>query len=216
MSSHFYILYKIINKINGRFYIGVHKTKDIHDDYYGSGLLIKRAIEKYGIENFSKEILQVFSNQAEAFKKEKELVTDALVKDNMCYNIKEGGRGGFDHIRAMGLGASNTGKKIIHNIETGQQIPVKIEDLESYINNGWKLGFSPNSLKKMSESGKKKIQSKEHCKKNSESKKDSFLLKSPDTGKCKFVKKEFVNEFLAKGWFFFYKRQYERFTKNII
>jgi len=71
--AHFYILYRINNKVNGKFYIGVHKTNNIHDDYFGSGHKIKAAIAKHGKENFEKEIIQVFTNGVEAFNKEQEL-----------------------------------------------------------------------------------------------------------------------------------------------
>ena len=68
-----YFVYKITNLINGKYYIGVHKgTK--YDGYLGSGKLIKKAISKYGVENFNKEILFEFNTKDEAYSKEKELV----------------------------------------------------------------------------------------------------------------------------------------------
>lgn len=33
----FYTVYRVTNNINGKFYIGTHKTKDINDSYHGSG-----------------------------------------------------------------------------------------------------------------------------------------------------------------------------------
>jgi len=197
---HLYILYKIINKINNKFYIGVHKTKDINDNYYGSGHKIKAAIQKHGKENFYKEILYVYTNKTDAFKKEKELVTEKLVRSSNCYNIKEGGSGGFDHVRAAGLHRSTKGLKIIHNTITNKIKKVTLKELCIYLQNGWALGFSSIALQRMSNSGKVKIQSVEHRKKNSEAKKNSIIMLNLKTNIKKFIKKEKINEYLNNGW----------------
>jgi len=103
----FYTIYKITNIINQKYYIGKHKTLDLNDGYMGSGKLIKKAIAKYGIENFKKEILFVFTTEEEMNKKETELVV--ICKES--YNICEGGKGGFSYINKNKLNIyGNNGK----------------------------------------------------------------------------------------------------------
>ena len=89
----FHYLYKITNLINNHYYYGVHSTEDINDGYMGSGLLLKKAIKKYGKENFKKEILEYFENEIDKYQRESEIITEKLINDPNCYNITLGGRG---------------------------------------------------------------------------------------------------------------------------
>lgn len=70
-----YIVYKTVNLVNNKIYIGVHGTyKDEFDGYIGCGVDIYRpstyinpktpfqcAVKKYGIENFKRTTIKEFS-----------------------------------------------------------------------------------------------------------------------------------------------------------
>lgn len=87
----YHYFYKITNNINNHFYYGVHNTNNLNDGYMGSGKRLQYAYKKYGIKNFTKEILKFFDTTEEAFIYESEIVTEDLVKNNDCYNSKLGG-----------------------------------------------------------------------------------------------------------------------------
>ena len=66
------IIYKITNLINNKIYIGKHSNHTINSTYMGSGIAIKLAILKYGIENFKKDIIEekfslIDLNEAETY-----------------------------------------------------------------------------------------------------------------------------------------------------
>lgn len=90
-----YYVYKTTCLVNKKFYIGVHKSKDIQNDpYLGSGLLVSKSIAKYGKNNFQREILGEFETKEEAFSIEKAIVTEELLKNQKCLNLSIGGQGG--------------------------------------------------------------------------------------------------------------------------
>lgn len=105
-----YIVYKTTNLINGKIYIGVHRTNpDIFDGYIGCGVTHKdkkkkakkgfpKAVQKYGYDNFKRETLFEFPDteqgREQAYKKEKEIVNISFIKRKDTYNLITGGTKG--------------------------------------------------------------------------------------------------------------------------
>ena len=68
----------------------------------GSVKALRKAYEKYGILNFSKEILKFFDTSEDAFNYERMIVNNDIVKDPDSYNIKTGGDGWLNEINKLG------------------------------------------------------------------------------------------------------------------
>lgn len=94
MENEFYgFIYITTNLIDNKKYIGMHTN--FSDNYLGSGLLINRAIQKYGKENFSREIIAYAKTKEELGLLERYFIElyDATDSSDF-YNIHEGGYGG--------------------------------------------------------------------------------------------------------------------------
>jgi hypothetical protein len=88
-----FIIYKTTNLVNGKFYIGKHnQRKNSFDGYYGSGTLLKKAIKKYGKDNFVRVTLFMFDNEYDAYQQEIKVINENL-SNPLCYNLRSGGTG---------------------------------------------------------------------------------------------------------------------------
>ena len=89
-----HFIYLTTNLSTNEKYIGKHYG-ELDDDYLGSGKILKRAINKYGKDNFKREILYISKDYQENNQKEKEFIKKYnAVQDRNFYNISEGGDGG--------------------------------------------------------------------------------------------------------------------------
>jgi group I intron endonuclease len=90
-------IYKTTNLINNKIYIGL-STKSVEEstDYYGSGKLINVSINKHGIENFTKEILEDSIEDYDILC-QREIYWISHFKSTekgIGYNLTDGGSGG--------------------------------------------------------------------------------------------------------------------------
>lgn len=109
-----YIVYKTTNLINGKIYVGIHKTDlNKNQTYIGCGVSKKdlkkkvskglpSAIHKYGYDNFKQEILFTYPYNEDGLKqalnKEAEIVTEEFIKRSDTYNLVPGGIYGGGYI----------------------------------------------------------------------------------------------------------------------
>jgi group I intron endonuclease len=82
-------IYQITNNINKKTYIG-KKYGAFNESYYGSGTLIKKAIQKYGQNSFTNKMLCECIDEEDINNKEKYYIE----KIKPEYNIAKGGSGG--------------------------------------------------------------------------------------------------------------------------
>ena len=87
------IIYKTTNLINNKIYVG--QDSNNNPNYFGSGKKLKRAINKYGKENFTKEILEFCATKDELNKKEIYWIENLDSTNRISgYNISIGGEEG--------------------------------------------------------------------------------------------------------------------------
>lgn len=84
-------IYEWINLVNNKRYIGSHWGHE-DDGYIGSGVLFKKALEKYGIDNFKRVILEFKNYESEkALRKTETFYLQKLkvVEKELYYNLTD-------------------------------------------------------------------------------------------------------------------------------
>lgn len=165
----YFTIYKITNNLDGKFYIGMHKTSNLEDGYFGSGKLLKYAVNKHGIDNFQKEYLFIFDNYQDMMNKEIELVNEELIKNPLSYNLTVGGWGGnrivdsnhptwsAEHTSRMGLALKKSREE---NVVLDQKLRLISSTTLEASHKAGKMRYDTFSGKKHSEKSKRLIGSK--------------------------------------------------------
>lgn len=193
-------VYKITNIINNKIYIGVHRTDNLDDKYMGSGTNIKRAIDKYGLKNFKKDIIMMYDTYRDALNHEAKIVTEGFINRDDTYNIRVGGRGPcvFSEKHKQHLSESRKDKyKNDHEFaekmktackhpERRQKIGNKVrrwiqDNLEDHASRMHKINLNPEKIKKTADWHRGQKRSEEACNNIRQGIKDS--LRDPDVRK---------------------------------
>lgn len=91
-------IYLTTNLINGKGYIGKHRSKEFDPTYVGSGSVLWKAINKYGLDNFSVEMLCPCFSEDELNSEERFLISYFdCVESRDYYNCAPGGAGGSSY-----------------------------------------------------------------------------------------------------------------------
>lgn len=100
------VIYKVTNNLNGKVYIGqkrLSRENFIKSRYFGSGKYIKLSIKKYGLDNFSREVLDECDSQDKLDEKEKYWIGFYGSLSPNGYNIVNGAWGGSNGGQNKGI-----------------------------------------------------------------------------------------------------------------
>jgi hypothetical protein len=182
----------------------MHSTYDLNDGYFGSGKILKRSLNKYGIDNHIIEILEYCNDREDLIKKEKIYVNEDLIKDVLCMNLMRGGKGGFISDEQQKARSIAGGKAFANKLKIDEAAFKKRSETSSLniknLHTKGKIKYNTFEGKEHSEEAKNKI---------SEANKISQLgEKNSQYGTCwiyknsenKKIKKEELNTYLNSGW----------------
>jgi len=118
------IIYKTTNKINRKVYVG--KDSKSNPDYFGSGILLQKAIKKYSKENFTKEVIDLTENEEDLNEKERYWIRFYNCKVPNGYNLTDGGDGtlGFFPNEESRKKMSEAGKRKIFTEEHRRKLSI--------------------------------------------------------------------------------------------
>ena len=208
-------IYMTTNLIDGKKYIGQHKSTKFDPDYKGSGKYLKLAMNKYGRENFETIMLQECYSKEEIDKQEAYYIDryDA-VNSNQFYNLVPGG-----------FGNNRSGVRYMHRGTEYRKVP--IDEIPEYLANGFVFGGpipSRETVEKRANSnrgqkrkpitgerisiattGKKRTQAyrdyvSERFNGRPSETKGTIFVHHPELKITKRIKPELLNEYLQQGF----------------
>lgn len=190
-------IYKTTNLVNNKIYVGQHKVKDdqLDPNYFGSGKLILEALQKYGKENFTCEIITWCETEKEL--EDKEIYYIQFFKSTVRDGNYHMSDGGFVP-RLSGELNGNYNKHRPHTEEEKKHLSEVTKN------------HKPTFTKHHSEETKKKIgyrtrinnlnRDPEIYKKVSNTAKGNKMMNK--AGKCIRVHPEDFDQYLSEGWKF--------------
>ena len=209
----YYTIYKITNLINGKIYIGFHSTNDLDDGYMGSGKGIKRAIKKYGEENFHKEILAIYDNQKDAEDLERELVNEDFVNRLDTYNMTIGGNVCILWGENNGFYGKHHTEDTIRNIQESRSWYYPTEETKEKIRQSCKEFWTEEERLKQGERLKGRAVSEETRNKLSESNKGKNVSEESKQKMSK-SQKEWFESLTEEEYWKWYNRKYNEEFRN--
>lgn len=131
----YYTIYKTINLINQKTYVGFHTIKSLEDilayrsetgsifedGYLGSGKLLGKALEKYGPLNMCQELLLVTEDRKEAENLERFIVNKDWVDSEDTYNLSIGGGITILYGENNGFYGKNHTEETLQKIQEGRK-----------------------------------------------------------------------------------------------
>lgn len=181
----------------------MHCTKNLNDGYLGSGKHLRRAINKYGKENFTIEILEFLPDKPSLKLREKEIVTEDLLNNPMCMNLQPGGGGGCNKENQLiwaKAGGKGFSERVKNDDKFRQQLSIKAS--ERFVLMHQKGEHNYNTFKGKNHTKETIDQMKLSHKGKHEGEKNSQF------GTCwiynencnKKINKNDLNEYREKGW----------------
>jgi hypothetical protein len=181
----------------------MHSTDNVDDGYFGSGKRLWFSINYHGKENHDKEILEFLPSRSELKAREKELVNEDVLKDDLCMNLCVGGEGGFISIEGCKRGGENAG--ILQRNKMENNIVYKTKVINNFIDivkkTHAKKGYKHKSFegKQHSEETKKLMSEKAKAKTPEQNSQYGTCWITRD-GENKKIKKEDLDLFISEGW----------------
>ena len=217
----YYTIYKITNKINEKIYIGKHETKNLDDNYMGSGKHLLRAIKKYGIENFIKEILYILPTVEEMNSKEAEIVTPEFVLLENNYNICPGGQGGWGHVNSNGLSRLNQRSPEEESKRKSSLSKIRKQQMSENPNDSWVIRTIKGNKTCRKRYPEGTMKGKKHTNESLEKMKGHDRQSGEKNSQFgtswvwhelygnKKIKRELIDEYISNGWSKTYKPGYK-------